>query len=369
MADWEKTTRASNMRKGSPVHENKTVPKAPSLATISRHTGVSISTVSRILNGHTARIGAETVRRVQRFSDEIGYRPQQFGRSLRTRESSIIAALTSDPSNAYFSAIARSIEIAGQRDDHVMIVANTMGDPERQDERLFEMQSYMARGIVLFGAVPSPGLKRFLEQGVPMIFIIRPCPMPIKASLVGVDNYLAGADVAEHFLKRGYDPSGIIHSFHISLASEHRTLGFRDRMKEAGAKVFGTNQHTEKSLMESGYLQAAALLKRKPRPRAIFCTTDNLAYGAYRCCYDLGLSVPHDVVLFGFDDNPLNEWVAPWLSTVRTPYDGFGPAVWKAFEQLWSKDSSELPHVILPHELVERPEGPLGKPIRVNQTG
>ncbi|MCF3933448.1 LacI family transcriptional regulator [Acuticoccus sp. M5D2P5] len=329
---------------------------APSLRTISQHAGVSITTVSRVLNGRPGRIAPATVERVQRLIEEVGYRPHQSGRSLRTRESSIIAALTSDPSNAYFSAIAGSIESAGRNDNHVMILANTMGDPQRQDERLLEMRSYLTRGIVHFGAVPSPGLQRFLEQGVPMVFIIRPCPLPIEAPLVGVDDYRAGTDVAEHFISQDYRTYGVILGIEASRASERRYLGFRDRMKDAGHEVAVGGRHIGGSMMESGYLQATTLLERKPPPRAIFCTTDMLAYGAFRRCTELGLRVPEDVVLFGFDDNPLNEWVAPWLSTVRTPYESFGPSVWEVFNTLWTDRGSDPPQIILPHHLVIRPE-------------
>ena len=327
----------------------------PSLATIAERAGVSVSTVSRVLNGHSERFGKDTVKRVRQLISELGYQPHRSGRALRTRQTSIVAALTSDPSNAYYSAIAQSIESALRADDHVMILSNTMGEPTRQDECLMEMRSYLVRGMILFGAVPSEGLRRFLDENEPLVFIIRPCPLDVEAPLVGIDNLQAGQDVAAYFLARGFDPCGAIGGVRGSQASEMRLIGFRERMTEAGQIVSTTEDGIDFPLLESGYRQATVLLGREPRPKAIFCITDMHAYGAFRRCYELGLRVPDDVVLFGFDDNPLNEWVAPWLSTVRTPYDQFGPAVRTVLERLWSGESRELPRIILPYELMIRP--------------
>ena len=348
---------ASNIKRFSVKNSSGTARavEQPSLATIAERAGVSVSTVSRVLNGHDERFGKETVERVRRLISEFGYRPHRSGRALRTRQSSIVAALTSDPSNAYFAAIAQSIESALRADDHVMILSNTMGDPTRQDESLMEMRSYLVRGMILFGAVPSEGLQRFLDENEPLVFIIRPCPLDVEAPLVGVDNLQAGQDVAAYFLARAFDPCAAICGVRGSRASEMRLMGFREGMANGGRVVATTEEGIDYPLLESGYRQAAVLLDRKPRPKAIFCMTDMLAYGAFRRCYELGLRVPDDVVLFGFDDNPLNEWVAPWLSTVRTPYDQFGPAVRTVFERLWSGESRDPPRITLPYELVIRP--------------
>ncbi len=330
--------------------------QTPSLRTVARRAGVSIATVSRVINGLDERIGAETIKRVRTVIDEVGYRPQQSGRALRRKQSSIIGALSVDLANAYYAAIAQSIEAAGRGRDYAMLLADTGGDATRQDESLLEMQSYMVRGIVMFGSVPTPTLKRMIADKVPIVFIIRPSPVPLPAPLVGVDNYKAGADVADHFHSNDLAPVAALLGTFGSPASDARVLGFTERMASYGRDVILSSERgVVFPLMESGYLQTTALLSRHPGLRAIFCATDTLAYGAYRRCYELGLRVPEDVVLFGFDDNPLNQWVAPWLSTVRTPYEEFGTAVWRVFEKLWAGDDVP-PQIVLPHELIIRPD-------------
>lgn len=328
----------------------------PSLRTVARRAGVSIATVSRVINGLDARISAETIKRVRTVIDEVGYRPQQSGRALRRKQSSIIGALSVDLANAYYAAIAQSIEAAGRGRDYAMLLADTGGDAKRQDESLLEMQSYNVRGIVMFGSVATPTLKRMISDRVPIVFIIRPSSVPLPAPLIGVDNLRAGQDVADHFHANELSPAGALLGTLGSQASDARVQGFTRRMQCYGHEVIVSSERgVIFPLMESGYLQTSALLARHPGLRAIFCATDTLAYGAYRRCYELGLRVPEDIVLFGFDDNPLNQWVAPWLSTVRTPYEQFGTTVWSVFEKLW-EGTEAAPQVVLPHELIIRPD-------------
>jgi LacI family transcriptional regulator len=105
--------------------------------------------------------------------------------------------------------------------------------------------------------------------------------------------------------------------------------------------------------MTIGYRCAATLLAGRRKTRCgIFCSSDLIAYGAHRAITEAGLRVPQDVTLVGFDDNPLNDWVAPWLTSVRVPYDSFGNAVMKGLYAIWSGGTTEA--ILLEHQLVVR---------------
>jgi LacI family transcriptional regulator len=243
---------------------------------------------------------------------------------------------------------------------YVMIVCNTGEDPDLQDDYLLEMRSHLVRGLVLFGAVPSMVLEQFVREGEPIVFVNRRPPAGIEAPFVGIDNHRAGSEIAQHFLLRGYQPIGILHGPLYSSATADRFRGFRDRLAEAGVQV--AEEHVrgiDTSDLSECYQAASELLAVRPRPRAIFCTNDIRAYGAYRRCLELGLSVPEDVALFGYDDNPLNAYVAPWLNTVHVPYELVGGAVRSCLEQIWQPEPSPSPpQIILPYELVLRDGGP-----------
>ena len=103
--------------------------------------------------------------------------------------------------------------------------------------------------------------------------------------------------------------------------------------------------------MEIGYRHALEVLPGGGGRRGIFCLSDLIAYGAHRRLAEAGLRVPEDVVLVGFDDNPLNDWIAPWLTSVRVPYDRFGPAVVTALGEMATGRRVET---VLAHRLVAR---------------
>lgn len=329
--------------------------KAPSIATVAERAGVSIATVSRVINGVSNKMSESTLLRVQDAIAELNYRPMRAGTTLRTKQTRLVALLIPDTSNAFYGAIASSVERALSEERLTMILCNTNEDPDAQDEYLWEMRAHMVRGIALFGAVASPALEEFVADGYPIVFVNRKPPPGLAGPFVGIDNRRAGQDVAEHFLERGYTSCGVVHGPLSSSASAERYEGFLDTLAAAELTLGPEACAAGDLTLEAGYRGAETLLAAQPRLRAIFCGNDLMAYGAYRLCCERGLRVPEDVALFGFDDNPMNEWVARWLSTVRVPYGSFGPAVRNLFDRLWSDEPVDRqPQIILPHELVLR---------------
>ncbi|WP_428391054.1 LacI family DNA-binding transcriptional regulator [Lichenicoccus sp.] len=317
----------------SAAHARKPA-NAVGIQDVAQRSGVSIATVSRVLNGIKAKATEETEARVRKAADDLGYRPAHAGRALRMRQTKLVALLIPDISNAFYSTIARSIECALRQSDHPMILCNTDEDSALQDFYLDEMQSYHVRGVALLGAVESSGLQRALSHDLPIAFINRRPPQG-GGVFVGIDNYAAGRAVAEHFLIKNFTECAIIRGPQYSSASRERFEGFTSRLKEAGAPVKAEDIVDSRLSIEDGYEAASRLFNRR-RPRAVFCGNDLIAYGLFRRCAELNLNVPGNVAVFGFDDNPLNDWVAPWLSTVHIPYAAFGTAVTRALMELWT---------------------------------
>lgn len=307
---------------------------------VARKAGVSISTVSRVVNGVANKVSEETLRHVRAVIADMDYRPARVGRALRTAQTQLVALLIPDTANSFYAAIASSIEAAMSDTGHSMILCNTGEDPEVQDHYLDEMEAHTVRGVALLGAVDSPGLRKMAKRKLPIVFVNRKPPAGIYGPFVGIDNRRAGRDIARHFLERGFRPCAAIHGPLTSSASRERFEGYRDMLKEGGAPLEPRFVRGAQLSMQSGYDNAAALLSDDRKPRAIFCGNDLIAYGAFRRCNELGLKVPDDVALFGFDDNPLNEWIAPWLSTIHVPYAEIGAAVSEEMQRLWQMKTS-----------------------------
>lgn len=321
------------------------------IGAVAARAGVSIATVSRVVNGVPNKASAATVLRVQDAVAALGYRPISAGRSLRERQSRLVAVLAPNLANPAMAAMAASIEAALRSCGLVMVLCDTHDDPAVQDEYLLEMCAQQVRATVLLGAVASVQLDRLAQAGERLLFVGRRRPGGGSDAFIGIDNRKAGADAARFFLERRLPVLGVLHGNAASSATAERIAGFREELAAAGqplpedrCRTLAGAEHTQ-----IGFACAAALADR-PGPAGLFCSSDLIAYGAHRALTAMGRSP--GVTMFGFDDNPLNDWVAPWLNSVRVPYEAFGPAVAEALARVvWPG-----PHgvVILPHRVVLR---------------
>ena len=324
-----------------------------SLATVAAKAEVSISTVSRIVNGQTGRASAETVERVQKIVAALGYRPNHVGRTLRRRESRIVAMLSPNLDNPAMAAVAASVEAALRSAGYVMILCDTHDRAELQDEYLGAMRSQVVQGYVLVNAVPSEGLSAAVARGDPVVFVGRRNPHG-GGSFVGIDNRRAGADAADHLWARGISDLAVIHPTQGSSASRDRVQGFITRLQELGLRHDAIRQAEAPGLshLEVGYAAAKTLVQGQSWPRGLFCPSDLMAYGAHRLASEEGIDVPRQCRIVGVDDNALNAWLAPWLTSVRIPYADFGERVLDQLRALWS--GKEPTDQLLPHELIVR---------------
>ena len=323
-----------------------------SIVDVAERAGVSVATVSRIVNGNTRKASAKTVARVRRVISDLGYRPISVGRALRNRESRLVAVLAANIANPSMAAIAASTENALRGAGLTMVLCDTHDRPELQDEYLLEMRAQFARAIVLLGAIKSPKLNEFLEGDLPLVLVNRRL-RGVKLPFVGIDNRAAGRQVAQYFLSRGIEDVAVVHGSPSSTATRERVAAFRKAFSEAGHPIAATRVigREDADHLAIG-ADAMGRLIADGAPRAVFCLSDLIAYGAHRTVTEKGLSVPGDIELFGFDDNPLNEWIAPWLSSVRVPYDAYGDAVVAALDA--TREGGSLGERLLPHRLVLR---------------
>jgi LacI family transcriptional regulator len=324
-------------------------PPPVSIAAVAERAGVSIATVSRVVNGVAKKASAQTVERVREAIDALGYRPMGAGRSLRNKRSRLVAVLAANLANPSMAAIAAVAEVALRRAGQVMVLCDTHDLPELQDEYLLEMRAQYACGFVLLGAVKSPVLEAFVASGEPLVFVNRRNPFGERCH-VGIDNRLAGADVARWLSAAQRLDVALIHGRLWSSATAERVEGFCIEWQQLGHRLPKARIATRQGLdhLEIGYQAMHKLIASRHRPQAVFCTSDLIAYGAQRAASEAGLSPDRDVTFVGFDDSPLNAWVAPWLNAVRVPYADYGEAIVRALQ-------SGATDTVLAHQLVVRP--------------
>lgn len=324
-----------------------------SIASVARRAGVSIATVSRVINGVANKASPDTVARVREAVAALDYRPSSAGKSLRQKQSRLVAVLAANLANPTMAAIAASAEVALRERELVMVLCDTHDRPELQDEYLREMRAQQARAIVLLGAVQSPLLDAFRLGQTPLVFVNRVDPGATESRFVGIDNRAAGRDVALHALGRGIVRPAVIHAPLTSSATRARVEAIVETYAQAGHPIPPERQLGPRGEdhLRIGFNAVRQMTEAGTRCDACICTGDLIAFGARRAMSEAQAPVDR-MAFYGFDDNPLNDWVAPWLTSVRIPYDAYG----RAIVELIDDEAPAVPaQRILRYALIVRP--------------
>ena len=321
-----------------------------SLAKVAEQAGVSIATVSRIVNGETRRASPETVARVREAIKTVGYHPNQLGRALRKSESRLVAMLAANLDNPVMATIAASTEAALREAGYTMILCDTHDRPDLQDGYLNAMRSQVVQGYVMVAAQPSPGLHDFVTRGAPMVFVSRRSPYG-DCAFVGPDNRAAGADAADYLLDRGIEAPAVVFPLRESSTTRDRLQGFCERLATRGVPAEQIRRAAGPGIshLDIGYAAAAHFKGPAGWPRGAMCISDQVAYGVHRLARESGVRVPEDCELIGIDGNPINAWLAPWLTSVKIPHREFGPRVVDLLMGLWAGEAPR--EHVMPHHI------------------
>lgn len=323
-----------------------------SLATIAAATDVSISTVSRIVNGQTHRASPETVARVRQAVEALGYKPNQIGRALKQGRSRVVAMLTANLNNPVMAMIASATEAALRDIGHVMTLCDTHDREDLQDEYLQAMRSQSVGGYILVTSIKSPGLAEFVARGEPVVFACRPNPYAADpdapGAFVGIDNEAAGAAAADRLWARGCRSPAVIGPREGSVVTLEREAGFCRRMTELGIPPDRLARAHAPGLshLEIGYAATGALFADGSGPDGILCVSDQIAYGVYRFAMERGIRIPDDCPVISIDGSDLNGWIAPWLDSIHVPYAEFGRHIVGQLQAIWRGETPEA--AILP---------------------
>ncbi|TGP21531.1 MULTISPECIES: LacI family DNA-binding transcriptional regulator [unclassified Mesorhizobium] len=318
--------------------------KPPTIRDVARLSGVSTATVSRFFSGKESVIAPETVASVRTAAQALGYTPSEIGRSLRLARSNVVMMLVPDATNPFTADVAASVEQSLNGIGLSMVLANASENADQQDRLLADAEGLRARAVILQGAIDTPRLREMALRRNNLIFVNRRPAEGITAPYVGIDNFAAGVAVGRYFSQQGYQNYVAIHGPRPFSGSIERLDGFLEGLGNPSILQFESSYK-----MEAGYHQALNFLADRSRRYSVFCGNDMIAYGVYRAAAELNVRVPEDLVIFGFDDNRLNEWLAPWLTTVKVPAFDFGPAVAALIEGPGKNGRRQS--VILPFEL------------------
>ncbi|MCL4377704.1 MAG: LacI family transcriptional regulator [Actinobacteria bacterium] len=292
--------------------------KIVNIRDIAKKAQVSVATVSHVIN-KTRHVSDELIDRVVKAMMELDYQPNLLAGSLRRKKSSTIGLIIPDSSNMLFSGVEKNIEDILFSQNYNVIVCNSAYDIGRELEHLNTLRSKMVDGVIIVPAtMDGKHLEKFRNIGIPIIILDRMIP-DINEDTVLVDNYKGGYDAAKYLLSLGHTDVGYIDRISDHSHSLERKKGFAKAFEEQGL-FFDTNNIVRGGFTFNAGIEAVKkLLEENSRITAIFTFNDINAFGAIRGLADLGLKVPEDISVIGYDGTPLSEIYIPRLTTVRYP--------------------------------------------------
>src|SRR4051794_11550846 len=292
------------------------LPARVTIAHVADLAGVSPTTVSHVLSGKRV-VGATTRSTVMDAIQELGYRPNHVARNLRTRQSHMVAVVVPDITNPFYAVLTRGLADGLDPAGYGTYVCNTDGQHER--ERRF-FQDVMDRGVdgIVFASGETASEVTFgpADYATPLICIGDHLDHPLCDAVIPDDE--AGSREAGAFLAgRGFERIAMIQG--PPRHGAQRTAGFRAAMQAARRKVPTERLVRGDWTRRGGYEAMRTLMALPSRPDAVFCANDLMAIGALDVAHELGLDVPGDVAIVGFDDVDAATIVTPQLTTVRNP--------------------------------------------------
>ena len=301
------------------------LPTVPTISDVARRAKVSTATVSRVVNAPDS-VREELRVRVEAAIAQLGYVPHAGARTLKSRRTGTIGAIFPTIDNAIFAKAIAALQRRLAEADHQLLIATSGYDPAVEESQALNLLTRGADALVLCGCAQRPALlARLRARGVPVVHVMS-WPLPPGVAGVGFDNAHAMGRVVRYLLDLGHRRiamlAGVTRDNDRAAA---RVRGVQEALAEAGLALPAPR------LVERAYGLSPAreglrqLLEATPAPTAIVCGNDVLAFGALLEAQHLGLQVPRDLSIVGFDDLEMASHVLPALTTVHVPAE----AMWR----------------------------------------
>lgn len=308
----------------------------PSIRQVAQAAGVSVATVSRVLNAK-GPIRDETRRRVLETVERLGYVPHSAARSLSTRRTLSIGVLLPDLHGEFFSELIRGIDLAARRAGYHVLVSGSHSDPAEIQAVLQALHGRVDGMIVMTPATALAAAATRLPRGVPVVLLNSP-GLPAEHDSIRVDHRGGARSVTEHLLDLGHRRIAMICGPAENADAADRLRGFLEAHAARGLEPVSDLLVAGDFREDSGYRAGAILAGVAPRPTAIFAANDAMAIGCLAALRDRGLAVPADIALAGFDDIPIARYLTPALTSVRVAIAELGA---RALERLLGSIAAE----------------------------
>jgi DNA-binding LacI/PurR family transcriptional regulator len=331
------------------------VSKVATIKDVAQFAGVSVATVSRVVNS-TCRVQTQTADAVFAAAKSLGFRPNLMGRNLRCTRTKTIGVMLPMLNHPVFAECLQGIETAAQDSRHVVAVSSSGYRPELEEWSSEVLLQQRVDGLILTvaDAACNPVLDKLDAEGIPYVLVFNQVAPGASSSTytrpsICVDNHLASRDLVNYLIELGHSAIHMVAGqFRQSDRSRQRFAGYMEAMTDAGLVWRAPLELPFNTADTRSELRN--LLHAKERPTALFCSNDQLAMTVIRDLHLLGLRVPQDVSVVGFDGVQVGQWMTPVLTTMVQPTADIGRIAVDHLLQIIAGERHSAP-AVLPHTL------------------
>ena len=334
--------------------KNKSI-RNPTLVDVAKLAGVSGKTVSRVIN-RESRVSPETRARVQKIIEEVGYTPNLSARRLKSRRSFLVAMLYHSEGSSWITDVEHSAVERSMNDRYDLITKPFSEDDSNGQRSIINLaKSGSVDGIIVTPPCSSGYIvDELIELGIPIVQI-EPSLSDLRVPSVLSNSRQGGFDMTEHLLSLGHRRIGCIVGNPKQDSSRERLEGYMAALSQAGIKTESEMIKQGDYSYQSGVRCAQKLLKLPSPPTAIFACNDDMAFGAIVAAGQLGVNVPKQLSVAGFDDIQMASRTWPSLTTVNQPSsDMAGKAVELLFEEIEHRSQTPVAQLVFSAKLIVR---------------
>lgn len=321
---------------------------------VAREAGVSMATVSRVVNGNP-NVKPATRKKVMEAIKRLGYRPNAVARGLASKRTTTVGVIIPDISSMFYAELARGIEDIANMYKYNIILCNSDQRMEKEIHLVNTLLEKQVDGLLFMGGqITDEHKELFTTSPVP---IILSATRDSEAELpsVNIDYFQASYDAAMELIEHKHTKIGFISGpLEDPLVGQLRLEGYKKALRDAELPFQDEYLQIGNYRYASGIQATEFFLSLQERPTAILAMSDEMAIGAIHACQDNGLSIPNDVEIIGFDNTRICSMVRPTLTSVVQPMYDIGAVSMRLLTKYMNNEKIEEHRVILPHRLEER---------------
>ncbi len=328
----------------------------PTLKAIAKQLGVSVTTVSRALNGKAEQYGIskKTEAAVLRTAKKLHFSPDPLARGLRLNQTLSIGLLIPDIANPYFAEIAKNVEMAARRGGYSVMLCDSQESTALEVDSLALLRGRKVDGLVIAPVGQSARHLEGLQDDLPVVVIDRYFPR-LKLPYVVSDNYKGALEATSHLIEHGHRTIACVQGLARTSPNRDRVRGYQAGLKKHGIGADDSLVSGSGFGEENGYVHAKLLLKKEKGITAILALSNLIALGILRALAEEGLKVPGDISIICFDDQPYCAYLNTPMTTIDQDNKQMGQiAVRLLFEQIQTPEKPTGEGIMLPTRLVER---------------